>query len=686
MQLVIAEKPSVGRSIASVIGAKTVKDGYIEGNGYIVTWCIGHLVVLSSPDSYDEKYAQKWCFENLPIIPDKWLFDISSATAKQYKLIRELMCDSRVDELICATDAGREGECIYRYVYNQIGCRKPFKRLWVSSMEDKAIRDGFANLKPGHDYDSLFSAGLCRAKADWLVGMNGTRLFSCRYNTLLSVGRVQTPTLAMIVKRDNDIKNFVKQKYFTVDIDCGSFVASSARIDNEIKANEVVSTCNGKNAVVADVKKEINTINPPKLYDLTTLQREANRQYGYTAQQTLDYTQSLYEGKLVTYPRTDSNYLTDDMEQTAMSMIDVIFETLPEFRPDIQFVPDIKRCINNKKVSDHHAIICTSEIANKNIASLPEGERNILKLIAAKLILATAEPHKYEAVKVLIDCENNDFTATGKTIVHNGWKAIESKIKSSLKSTNATKSQEEKTLPELVQGQEFFNVLADKSEHWTSPPKPYTEDTLLSAMETAGNDDYDENLDVEKKGLGTPSTRASIIETLVKREYVSRSNKNIISTEKGMNLISVVPEEVKSPKLTADWETQLYSVEKGQMSDSCFMNDIINFVQGITRKYSTKVENNQSFISAPAAAIGKCPNCKNEVKKGKFGFYCTGKCGMQIAKVYGKELTETQLTNLLGGKEISYTKDGKKTIVLPEIIPNNYNGKNGFQWNTNRGK
>ena len=469
MQLVIAEKPSVGRSIASVIGARTAKDGYMEGNGYIVTWCIGHLVTLAMPEAYDEKYAEKkWSFDNLPIIPDSWMFDISTATSKQYSLIRKLMNDSCVDELICATDAGREGECIFRYVYNNVGCRKPFKRLWVSSMEDKAILDGFENLNSGHNYDNLYLAGLCRAKADWLVGMNGTRLFTCRYNTLLSVGRVQTPTLAMIVQRDMDVKNFVKQKYFTVEIDCGNFVASSDRFDNEIKANEIVKACNGKNAVAVDVKKEIKTVNPPKLYDLTTLQREANRQYGYTAQQTLDYTQSLYEGKLVTYPRTDSQYLTEDMEQTALSMIDVIYETLPEFRMDIQFAPDIKQCINNKKVSDHHAIICTNEIANKNLATLPEGERNILKLIAAKLILATAESHRYEAVKVTVDCENNIFTANGKTIIHNGWKAIESKIKSNLKCTSDNvKSQEEKTLPEITQGQEFYNVLAEKAEHWT---------------------------------------------------------------------------------------------------------------------------------------------------------------------------------------------------------------------------
>lgn len=685
MKLVIAEKPSVGRSIATVIGAETKKDGYIEGNNYIVTWCIGHLVALAAPEAYSEKFAEKWSFENLPIIPDSWLFDISLATAKQYKLIRELMNDNRVDELICATDAGREGECIFRYVYNKIGCKKPFKRLWVSSMEDKAIRDGFENLKPGHDYDNLYSSGLCRSKADWLVGMNATRLFTCRYGTLLSVGRVQTPTLAMIVQRDMDIKSFAKQQYFTVEIDCGNFKASSERIDDEVNAKKIVQICDGKDAVAVDVSKEIKVINPPKLYNLTTLQREANRQYGYTAQQTLDYTQSLYEGKLVTYPRTDSQYLTEDMEETAMNMIDLIYDILPEFKTDDHYTSDVRRCINNKKVSDHHAIICTKEIANKNLSALPGGEQNILKLIAAKLIMATAEPHKHEAVKVIINCENNNFTANGKTIIHNGWKSIESKIKSSLKCLDQEKTSDEKMLPEIAKNQEFKCVSATASEHWTSPPKPYTEDTLLSAMETAGNGEYDENSDIEKKGLGTPATRAAIIETLVKREYISRVKKNILPTEKGITLISVVPDDVKSPKLTAEWETQLQNIEKGQMNEISFMNSIVDFVQKISGKYSSKVEN-QLFKSAIPSAIGKCPHCGTEVKKGKFGFYCAGKCGMQLAKVYGKELTETQLTNLLGGKEISYTKDGKKTIVLPEAVPYSFNEHSGFQWNTKRAK
>ena len=432
MQLVIAEKPSVGRSVASVIGATEKKDGYLEGNGYIVTWCIGHLVQLASPDKYDSKYGTKiseWSFSTLPILPEHWKFVVSSTTKQQFQVIQELMQDSRVDEIICATDAGREGECIFRYVYEKIGCTKPCKRLWISSMEDKAIREGFSNLRPDSDYDNLYAAGLCRAKADWLVGLNSTRLFTCRYGTLLSIGRVQTPTLAMIVQRDYDVKHFVKQKFFTVELDCGTFVASSERIDEEESAKNIAESCSGKTATISEIKKEIKTVNPPKLYDLTTLQREANRQYGYTAQQALDYTQSLYEQKLVTYPRTDSQYLTEDMEQTAADLIQTICNTISCCQGLSIPEPNVKRCINNSKVSDHHAIIPTAEIAHKKLADLPDGERNILNLIAAKLILATADPHRYEATKVSVICENHNFSATGKAILNAGWKAFEIAIK-----------------------------------------------------------------------------------------------------------------------------------------------------------------------------------------------------------------------------------------------------------------
>lgn len=680
LKLVIAEKPSVARSIAAVIGANKNGDGYVEGNGYIVTWCVGHLVGLAYPEAYDEKYAERWCFEQLPIIPDRWIFQVIENTSKQYKIVKELMNDSRIDGIICATDAGREGECIFRYVYYKAGCKKPFQRLWISSMEDKAIREGFSNLRDGHDYDAMYASGLCRAKADWLVGINGTRLFTVRHGAMISVGRVQTPTLAMVVKRDYDISHFVKQRYFTVELNTGTFKASSEKLNDEAAADKLKVACDGRNAVVSEVIREIKTVNPPRLYDLTTLQREANRQYGYTAQQTLDYLQLIYEKKLATYPRTDSQFLTDDMEQTATDMIDIIYSVFPDFKVS-DFAPDVKRCINNKKVSDHHAVIPTREISTYDLSSLPEGERNILKLVAAKLILATAPPHKYEAVKAILNCENNKFSATGKTVMQDGWKGIEAVIRKG----TAAEDKEEKPLPLLTEGMTFDSVSAEKAEHYTTPPKPYTEDTLLKAMETAGNGDYAEDSDVEKKGLGTPATRAAILETLVKRGYIERSKKQILSTEIGRKLIDAVPEMVSSPKLTADWETKLQAIERSEMTDTEFMNGITHFITDMCGSFSVKDESGS--FAPQHEALGSCPHCGKDIVSGKFGFYCTGKCGMQIGKVFGKSLTEKQIQTLLGGGEVSFTSNGRKTTVLPEVVENNYTTKDGkeihgFAWKT----
>lgn len=682
MKLVIAEKPSVARAIYPVLGANSKKNGYMEGNGYIVSWCFGHLVGLAMPDAYGEKWSNKngWNFEQLPMLPEQWKFVIKSDSKEQFNILKSLMNDSRIDEVICATDADREGECIFRYVYNLAKCSKPVKRLWVSSLEETAIKDGFANLKDGRNYDNLFNAGFCRAKADWLVGMNGSRLFSVRYHLPLNTGRVQTPTLAMIVKRDSDVKNFVKQKYFTVELNCGKFVAVSERIDNENTAERISGLCNGKNAVVAELKKEIKTANPPKLYDLTTLQREANKYFGYTAQQTLKYLQSLYEAKLATYPRTDSQYLSDDMEQTANDVVQVVFKTFNSFGTPQTI--NVKRCINNAKVTGHHAIIPTSKIENANLSALSDEQKNILIMISAKLITATAEPHKYESVNVVLKCENTDFSASGKTVIQNGWKTFEEHMKQIIKSKNSDDENDNTvSLPDISECQTFSNVSAKKSEHWTSPPKPFTEATLLSAMEHAGQENYDD--DTEKKGLGTPATRAGIIEGLVKHGYVERKGKQITSTEKGKNLINVVPDEVKSPMLTAEWEMQLQSMEHGKYRKDDFMNTIISFVKEICRKYSSADES-VSF-SNQSETIGKCPKCGNAVKKGMYGYYCTGKCGMNLAKVYGKELTETQLSNLLNGKKISYTSNGKKTVVLPKVTENEYNGKTYFQWETKKG-
>ena len=668
--LIVGEKPSVSRAISAVVGASSAHKGYTEGNGYIVSWCVGHLVGLKFPNDYGNGWEQKWSFSPLPMIPDSWLFHVTDSTKAQYDLLKNLMNKDEVTEIICATDADREGECIFRYVYNMARCRKPVKRLWVSSLEESAIRKALSIMKPMSAYDNLFNAGYARARADWLVGMNGSRLFSVRYGDKLNIGRVQTPTLAMIVQRDAEVNGFIKQKYYTSDLNCGGFILSSARIDDENAADTLVSACDGCTVTISSVKREVKTDKAPKLYDLTTLQREANKGFGYTAQQTLYYTQSLYEGKLVTYPRTDSQYLSDDMAQTAF---DVAKLCDTYFGFGIFHTPDIAKVINNSKVSGHHAIIPTSGISTADLSSLPTGEKNILTLIATKLICATAPAHKYEAVKLTGICNGTEFTATGRTVLDMGWKAY---------AKQTDKKNEEKSLPAVSEGQ-TFTVQASKGEHFTSPPKPYTEDTLLSAMERAGNEDYDE--ETEKKGLGTPATRAATIESLVKNGYVERVGKQLRATDRGKELVKVVPDEVKSAKLTAEWESKLQQIEHGSLSETVFMSGIQQFIADMCRKYGS-VDKSVSLSNGGHEPIGKCPKCGADVVKGKFGWYCKGKCGMNIAKVYGVELSDTQVKGLLDGKSTSYTSKGKKTIVFPEIVENPYNGKMYYQWKTERGK
>lgn len=668
--LIVGEKPSVSRAISAVVGASSAHKGYTEGNGYIVSWCVGHLVGLKFPNDYGNGWEQKWSFSQLPIIPDSWLFHVTDSTKAQYDLLKNLMNKDEVTEIICATDADREGECIFRYVYNMARCRKPVKRLWVSSLEESAIRKALSIMKPMSAYDNLFNAGYARARADWLVGMNGSRLFSVRYGDKLNIGRVQTPTLAMIVQRDAEVNGFIKQKYYTSDLNCGGFILSSARIDDENAADTLVSACDGCTVTISSVKREVKTDKAPKLYDLTTLQREANKGFGYTAQQTLDYTQSLYEGKLVTYPRTDSQYLSDDMAQTAF---DVAKLCDTYFGFGIFHTPDIAKVINNSKVSGHHAIIPTSGISTADLSSLPTGEKNILTLIAAKLICATAPAHKYEAVKLTGICNGTEFTATGRTVLDMGWKAY---------AKQSDKKNDEKSLPAVSEGQTFI-VTASKGEHFTSPPKPYTEDTLLSAMERAGNEDYDE--ETEKKGLGTPATRAATIESLVKNGYVERDGKQLRATDRGKELVKVVPDEVKSAKLTAEWESKLQQIEHGSLPETVFMSGIQQFIAEMCRKYGS-VDKSVSLSDGGNEPVGKCPKCGGEVVKGKFGWYCKGKCGMNIAKVYGISLSDDQIKGLLDGKSTSYTSKGKKTIVRPEIVENPYNGKVYYQWKTERGK
>ena len=667
MQLVIAEKPSVAKSIADVLGALDRQDGYFEGGGYIVSWCVGHLIELAEPESYGDQW-KKWTYESLPVNPEHWQYEIKEDTKEQYDVLYGLLHDSRVDEVVCATDAGREGELIFRLVYEQAECSKPMKRLWISSMEESAIREGFENLKPGSDYDHLYHSALCRQEADWLVGINGTRLFTVLYGgKVLKVGRVQTPTLAMLVEREAKIMNFKKEQYFMAHILCGGVDAATERIDNKTEAENVAGACLNGQALVTSVAKEEKAVAPPKLYDLTTLQRDANRLFGFTAKQTLEYTQSLYEKKMCTYPRTDSQYLSDDMEQTAGNVIEAIFGSIL-FEDNRMFNPDIKRVLNSKKVTDHHAIIPTMEIAKADLAALPETERKILFLVANRLLCATGEKHLYETVKAELSCGGYTFAASGKSVLKNGWKDFEDAFKRSFK-TMEDKEQEDKKLPELSEGQTFDGVQTKISEHYTTPPKHFTEDSLLSAMERAGNEDMSD--DVERKGLGTPATRADIIEKLVKDGFVKREKKQIIPTEDGMKLITVLPDVVKSPKLTADWENALTLVAKGEMEREDFMADIEAMVSDLIHTYHEVSDEQKKMFAQEQKVLGKCPNCGGEVVKGKYGAFCKNKCGMNVSRIMGVSLSDEQVESLLNGKKTLLkgltSKAGKKYDAY--IIP-----------------
>lgn len=667
MQLVIAEKPSVAKSIADVLGALDRQDGYFEGGGYIVSWCVGHLIELAEPESYGDQW-KKWTYESLPVNPDHWQYEIKEDTKEQYDVLYGLLHDSRVDEVVCATDAGREGELIFRLVYEQARCSKPMKRLWISSMEESAIREGFENLKPGSDYEHLYHSALCRQEADWLVGINGTRLFTVLYGgKVLKVGRVQTPTLAMLVEREGKIMDFKKEQYFMAHILCGGVDAVTERIDSKTEAEQIAGACLNGQALVTSVVKEEKTVAPPKLYDLTTLQRDANRLFGFTAKQTLEYTQSLYEKKLCTYPRTDSQYLSDDMEQTAGNVIEAILGSIL-FEENRMFNPDIKRVLNSKKVTDHHAIIPTMEIAKADLAALPETERKILSLVANRLLCATGEKHLYETVKAELSCGGYTFATSGKSVIKNGWKDFEDAFKRSFKTTE-DKEQEDKKLPELFEGQTFDGVQTKISEHYTTPPKHFTEDSLLSAMERAGNEDMSD--DVERKGLGTPATRADIIEKLVKDGFVKREKKQMIPTDDGMKLITVLPDVVKSPKLTADWENALTLVAKGEMEREDFMADIEAMVSDLIHTYHEVSDEQKKMFAQEQKVLGKCPNCGGDVVKGKYGAFCKNKCGMNVSRIMGVSLSDEQVESLLDGKKTLLkgltSKAGKKYDAY--IIP-----------------
>ena len=652
MKLIIAEKPSVSKSIAGVIGANTQKDGYMEGNGYIASWCFGHLAELCSPEEYDDA-LKKWTYGSLPIIPEKWKYKVSKGTSSQFYLLKKLMNSPEVDTIICATDAGREGELIFRLVYNLAGCKKPVQRLWISSMEDSAIRDGMRNLQPGRKYDDLYHSAVCRQNADWLVGINGTRLLTTIYQDrgkVLKMGRVQSPTLAMIVERDRQIADFVSTPYYLAHIITENGVdAVSSKFSKRSDAADLAARCKGEKALLRKLDVNLKTVTPPRLYDLTTLQRDASRLFGYTAKQTLDTAQSLYEKKLSTYPRTDSQYLTEDMYQSTFGLIECIRSTYVIPVKEAGF-PDIKRIINNAKVTDHHAIIPTKEIKTYDLDKLSSFEKNILFLIGIRLVEATSTKHCYEATKAVFVCKDNIFTATGKRITQNGWRAYEDFIRSRL-GIKEKAAEEDKVLPSLEEGLSYLVTDMKVTDHKTEPPKHYTEDTLLAAMERAGSDEMDD--DVERKGLGTTATRADIIEKLIKDGYVVREKKTLKSTRDGQDLVSILPEKVRSAKMTAEWENRLAQVSKGNADKDEFMRDIVNFVRNmVSENTPDSAKGNLFSRSQGADSFGKCPNCGAEVVKGKYGLYCKGKCGMSFGYVMGRSITDNQWRTLLSGKRI----------------------------------
>lgn len=655
-KLVICEKPSVAKSIASALGVTSRADGYFEGGGWLISWCIGHLVGLADAAAYDDRY-KKWRYEDLPILPNPFRYVVSEEKAAQFHILRSLMERPDVTELVNACDAGREGELIFRLVYEATGCSKPFSRLWISSMEDVAIREGFSDLRPGADYDPLYQSALCRQKADWLIGINASRLFSVLYHRTLNVGRVQTPTLAMLADRDSRITLFHKEKYHHVRLALEGAEAVSEKIPAMEDAQAIRDACDGQQAVCVSVAREKKTEKPPKLYDLTTLQREANRVFGYTAKQTLDYAQSLYEKKLLTYPRTDSRYLTGDMAETASVALHLAAR-VPPFDACPEFFPDVAALVNDKEVSDHHALIPTLELEKADVPALPVGERNILLLVCCKLLCAAAEPFVYEAVTATFDCGGHTFMAKGKQVLSQGWRAIQEVFRSSLKEKPEDED-DEGVLPALTEGQVFEPVAASVTEHFTSPPKPYTEDTLLSAMENAGKEDIPE--DAERRGLGTPATRAAIIEKLVSGGFVERKDKNLMPTKAGVNLVTVLPELLTSPKLTADWEQRLNEVAKGQASPEDFMDGIEAMAAELVRKYSHISEDGQKLFQPEKETVGLCPRCGKPVYEGEKNFACSDRA-CQFVMWKNDRFFEQRGKNFTAKIASALLKDGKVKV------------------------
>ena len=610
-RLVVAEKPSVGAAYAKVLGATNRQDGYWEGNGYLVSWCVGHLVELAPPNVYDAKYV-KWSIADLPILPEKWQYLVSVSTKKQFGILQKLMHRSDVDSVICATDSGREGELIFRLVYQQAGCKKPFSRLWLSSMEENAIREGFAHLKPSTEYDALYNAALCRERADWMVGINASRLFSCLYGQPLAVGRVMTPVLAMTVVREAAIAAFVPEKFYTVALtlaDGGT--ASSKRLTQKADAELLLSKCRKEGRVtVQKMERKEKSESPPQLYDLTALQRDANRLLGFTAQQTLDYAQSLYEKRLITYPRTGSRFLTEDM---AASLPGLVTDTGRAFAVEEPFPIHVQQVINGSKVTDHHALLPTKSMANADLAALPAGERNILRLIAARLLCAVGEPHRYAETTLTTICAGEGFSAKGKVVLSEGWKAVERKM--------LGKQKEVAALLDVQEQSQYCVAGAELKEGQTTPPKSYTEDTLLSAMQAAGADSMPEG--VERQGIGTPATRAATIEKLVQKGFLERKGtkktKVLLPTDKGKALITVMPEEIQSPEMTADWETKLLQIERSEMEPETFMTEIKEMISSLVT--TTEAAKGANALMKNKI-IGVCPNCGKPVVEREKGWFC----------------------------------------------------------------
>ena len=621
--LVIAEKPSVAQSYAKNLSAYKREDGYLEGESCIVSWCLGHLAEYAQPEEYDPKY-KKWQFDDLPFLPEAWKLKVSKDKKKQFDVLKGLMNRSDVEYLVNGCDAGREGELIFQRVYVLAGCRKPVKRLWISSMEDAAIQKGFQTMKSEEEYKNLCMAAVCRAQADWLIGMNGTRAYTTRYFKRLVVGRVQTPTLAMLAERQERIEHFQKEAFYKVALTDGKLTVVSENIANEEAADLLAALCNGSTAVVTQMKKERKKSFPPKLYDLTSLQREANRYFGYTAKRTLDMLQELYEEKLITYPRTDSQFVTEDMKDSVEELVEKM-PVLLSFVDYEQLGHGIKRVINNAKVSDHHAILPTKEAVEKGIADLPADKKNLMMLICQQLVQATGEEYLYEQTDITVKCQEHDFKARGKIPVQMGFKKVEKAFKQLCVKTEPVEEKEKETsIPAgYEEGMRLFPVKAEKITHYTSPPKPFNEDTLLAAMETAGNKEFDS--ETEKKGLGTPATRASIIEKLVSSGYAQRKGKQILPSTEGKELVKVMPEYLKSAVMTAEWENQLLMMEKGQITDTQFMGEITSLVRKILEVCREIPEEERRRFQTAREVIGKCPVCGCDVFEGKQNFYCSNR-------------------------------------------------------------